>query len=145
MLRFVAGVTAALLAVTAGLVIWAGQAEADDPVPDAPPPAAAGRSLLTLRPETPPSAPPDLSAEQKRFARYDPNEDGTITRAEMMGSRRESWKKLDTDGNGSLSFEEWAVRTSEKFAEADADRSGALSAAEFRKTKREVKRKRCDC
>ena len=142
MLRIVAGVTAAFLAVAAGFVIWAGQAEADDPVLPAPP---AARTGSLLRPGTPPSAPPDLTAEQKRFARYDPDEDGTITRREMMGTRLDSWKRLDTDGNGSLSFEEWAIKTSEKFAEADADRSGALDAAEFRTTKRETKRKSCSC
>ena len=142
MLRYLAGAASALLLVAAGFVIWTSRAGADDPVPPAP-----SAQPLFAPLSQPPSAPPaaDKTAEQKRFGRYDDNEDGAITRAEMMASRRNAWDKLDTDKNGRLDFEEWAVTTSEKFAEADKDRSGALNAAEFLTTKRVTKPKKCAC
>ena len=142
MLRYLAGAASALLLVAAGFVIWTSRAGADDPVPPAP-----SAQPLFAPLSQPPSAPPaaDKTAEQKRFGRYDDNEDGAITRAEMMASRRSAWDKLDTDKNGRLDFEEWAVTTSEKFAEADKDRSGALNAAEFLTTKRVTKPKKCAC
>ena len=142
MLRYLAGAASALLLVAAGFVIWTSRAGADDPVPPAP-----SAQPLFAPLSQPPAAPPaaDKTAEQKRFGRYDDNDDGAITRAEMMASRRSAWDKLDTDKNGRLDFEEWAVTTSEKFAEADKDRSGALNAAEFLTTKRVTKPKKCAC
>ncbi|HEY6917072.1 MAG TPA: hypothetical protein VI381_05465, partial [Allosphingosinicella sp.] len=69
-----------------------------------------------------------------------------ITRAEMLETRRKPFQKLDTNGDGRLSFEEWAVSTSEKFARADVNRDGALNAAEFLTTKpKPAKKKKCAC
>ena len=67
--------------------------------------------------------------------------------AELLEPRRKAFAKLDKDGNGQLSFDEWASRTEAKFAEADADRSGWLTAAEFAETapKRKAKPARCAC
>src|SRR3546814_18409437 len=45
------------------------------------------------------------SREQKRFARYDRNRDGVITRIEMMGSRVKAFKVLDKDGDNLRSEE----------------------------------------
>lgn len=144
MLRFLAGALSGVLLVAAVFVVWSGAADADDPVP----PAPAAPTLLMApprKPAMPPSA-PEKSREERRFARYDDNEDGIITRAEMMGSRRSSWERLDTDGDNRLDFEEWAVTTAEKFAKADADKSGTLDAAEFLTTRRKTKPKpKCDC
>jgi len=54
--------------------------------------------------------------------------------------------KLDVNGNGTLSFEEWAVRSIDKFKGADRDRSGWLTAAEFATTAPPPpKRPRCGC
>lgn len=143
MLRFLAGAVSAMLFMAAGFVIWTSDADADDPIP--PVPAAAPLLMASQRPATPPAA-PEKSREEKRFARYDDNEDGIITRAEMMGSRRGSWERLDANGDNRLGFEEWAITTSEKFAKADADRSGTLDAAEFLTTRRKSKPKpKCDC
>ena len=63
-----------------------------------------------------------------------------------MSSRTTAFRKLDTDGNNLLTFEEWAVTTGKKFAGADADRSGDLTRAEFATTapKRKAKPK-CRC
>ena len=142
MLRFLAGVVSALLLVAAGIFIWRSQAEADDGIPPAPPAAL----VSPLKPGVAPPSAPDKSREERRFARYDANEDGTITRAEMMNTRRKAFARLDSNGDGRLDFEEWAIATSEKFTKADADRSGALNAAEFRTTKRESKPKpKCSC
>lgn len=144
MLRFLAGAVSAVLFMAAGFVIWTGAADADDPIPPAPR-AAPSLLMAPQKPATPPAA-PEKSREEKRFARYDDNEDGIITRAEMMGSRRGSWERLDTNGDNRLDFEEWAVTTSEKFAKADADRSGTLNAAEFLTTRRKTKPKpKCEC
>lgn len=144
MLRFVAGAVSALLLVTAGIVAWTGAADADDPIP--PPPVAPSLLMApSQKPATPPAA-PEKSREERRFARYDDNEDGIITRAEMMNSRRSAWERLDTNGDNRLDFEEWAITTSEKFAKADADKSGNLNAAEFLTTRRKSKPKpKCEC
>ena len=145
MMRFVAGVVSALLLVGAGFFLWRGQAEGESLIPPAPEARLLASPLRGNAIETPPAA-PEQSREEKRFARYDKDEDGTITRAEMLDTRRKAWAKLDTDGNGSLSFEEWAVKTSEKFGEADKDKSGGLNAAEFKATKREAApKKKCAC
>ncbi|HKR24568.1 MAG TPA: histidine kinase, partial [Allosphingosinicella sp.] len=48
--------------------------------------------------------------------------------------RRRAFQRLDRDGNGALSFEEWAVRTVAKFGEADANRDRALDRTEFAAT-----------
>jgi Ca2+-binding EF-hand superfamily protein len=98
-----------------------------DPLPEGDPEAVG---------ETPPmpaSATPE-SREQRRFARYDRDRDGIITRNEMMASRVKAFKVLDKDGNNLLSFEEWAVATGDRFAAADLDKNGRVTAAEFAAT-----------
>jgi len=55
-------------------------------------------------------------------------------RGELLGPRRKAFAKLDVNGNGVLSFEEWAVRTVDKFAGADGDKSGWLTPAEYATT-----------
>lgn len=152
--RFVAGVTSALLFAGAGVFWWQSRAQGDEtaiaaPAPpsvsalDALPVAAAGQTGAP--PPMPPSALPQ-TREEKRFARYDRNRDGIITRTEMLSSRTKAFKKLDTDGNNLLSFEEWAVKTSDRFAEADVDDNGKLVSSEFATTapKKSAKPK-CEC
>jgi len=138
-----------LLLVSAGFFIWKSWASQEDPVPPAPPPTAAAAVLRSpFRPlpvEEPPAASPK-SREEKRFSRADKDDDGRITKLELLEPRRKAFAKLDANGNGSLSFEEWAVRTADKFAGADADRSGWLSAAEYETTKpKPAKRQKCAC
>ncbi len=43
-------------------------------------------------------------------------------------------EQLDANGDGRLSFDEWAVKTTGKFATADKGRDGALDTAEFATT-----------
>ncbi|MGF1549065.1 MAG: EF-hand domain-containing protein [Sphingomonadaceae bacterium] len=154
--RYLAGVASALLLVAAGFFLWQGDAVQEaDPVPPAPGPTAeqlleeaAPPPVAKAPPDPLPDPPeaPEKTREQKRFARYDKNEDGRITRAEMMSTRVSSWKRLDKNGDNYLTFEEWAVTTGDKFAKADADRSGALTPAEFATTRRKTRpKKKCAC
>ena len=147
MLRFLAGVVSTLLLVAAGIFIWRSQAEAEQVVPPAPKARAYAGSILQQQAE--PAALPAASEktkEQKRFARADKDDDGRITKLELLEPRRKAFAKLDTNGNGSLSFEEWAVKTVDKFAKADGDGSGWLSPDEYRTTApKPAKPKRCAC
>ena len=144
MLRYLAGVVSALLLMAAGFFIMKSQADAEDMVPPAPQAAQVMTPLKQSVPE-PPSA-PAKTKEQKRFARADKDDDGRITREELLQPRRKAFAKLDANGNGSLSFEEWAVKTAEKFSGADADRSGWLSPKEYETTKpKPPKQKKCAC
>jgi hypothetical protein len=129
MWRFLAGVTSALLFVGAGLFLWKGIAQSENPVP---PPS----QPLVLKPEplTPPPA-AERSREEKRFDRYDKDRDEIISEAEYLAPRHKAFAKLDTNGDGRLSFEEWAVRTTDKFGKADGDRSKALDRQEFATTR----------
>lgn len=158
--RIVLGALAALLFVSAGLFWLQGRAEVEEGIP--PPEAEAIADELALRKrgsgdELPNAdvsglkgpAPPqatELTREQKRFARYDRNFDGKITRVEMMSSRTDSFRKLDKDGNNLLTFEEWAVATSDRFHGADANRDSILSPTEFATTRPKPKPKpKCKC
>ena len=145
-MRFFGGALSAFLLMAAALFIWKSRAESEDLIPTAPEPAA----LVTpLKPATsdrePPAASPK-SREEKRFARADKDDDGRITRAELLEPRRKAFAKLDANGNGMLSFEEWAVKTVDKFAGADGNSDGALTPAEFETTKPKSRPKpRCTC
>jgi EF hand len=145
MLRFFAGVVSTLLLIAAGFFIWRSQAEQDDPVPAAPDQAALVTPLRQGRVPEPPAS-SEQAREEKRFARADLDDDGRITREELMSPRRRAFARLDANGDGRLAFEEWAVKTEEKFAGADADKSGWLTAAEFEKTKVKTRPSpRCRC
>lgn len=144
MLRFFGGVLSTLLVVAAAVLIWT-RAESEELIPPAPEAAALVTPLKPGPGAEPPAASPK-SREEKRFARADRDDDGRITRAELLEPRRKAFAKLDVDGNGTLSFEEWAVKTSEKFAGADANGDGALTPAEFETTKPKTStRPRCRC
>ena len=149
MLRFFGGVLSALLLVAAGFFIWKSRAERQELIPAAPEARQYAGSLLQRQQQPgvaePPTA-PEKSKEQKRFARADKDDDGRITKLELLEPRRKAFAKLDTNGNGSLSFEEWAVKTTEKFSGADADGSGWLSPKEYEVTKAKSRPKpSCTC
>ena len=144
MIKFLFGAISMLLFVAAGFFLWKSRAENEDPVPAAPDRASYVSPLQQPLP-IPPAA-PAKSKEEKRFARADRDDDGRITRAELMQPRQKAFAKLDRDGNGSLSFEEWAVKTGDKFAGADKDRSGFLTPAEFASTAPKPRKKTaCSC
>lgn len=132
MWRYVAGALAALLVTTAGMLLWSSLAGTKSLV-GAPPPAANA-----------PLGPVDVSApleasektrEQRRFARYDADENGAVSREEYLQSRRKAYARLDLNGDGKLSFDEYAAKAVKKFAGADRDRTGVLTPVEFLATR----------
>ncbi|WP_144039819.1 EF-hand domain-containing protein [Novosphingobium sp. TH158] len=149
--RTVLGAFAALLLVAAGLFWWQGRAALDV---GAPPPKLADRPLdeglpdatgQGMRGALPPEA-SEATREQRRFDRLDRNRDSKITRVEMLTPRVAAFRKLDTDGNNLLSFEEWAVKTSNRFKGADRNGDSSLDRAEFATTKPKPKAKpACNC
>ena len=147
MLRFFAGVMSALFLVAAGFFIWKSQAGQEDLIPAAPEPRPYSGLLASpaAKPLDPPAA-SEKTKEEKRFARADKDDDGKITKVELLEPRRKAFAKLDTNGNGSLSFEEWTVKTADKFIAADADKSGWLTPEEFASTKPKTRPKpKCSC
>jgi hypothetical protein len=136
MWRYLAGAGAIAATVAAGILV-VGREQPKAAVLPMRPVAAQGQPATAL-----PDAAPEATAEtreQRRFGRYDKDENGGITRDEYLAQRRRAFARLDTDGDGRLSFEEWAVKATTKFAAADRDRSGAMTPAEFATTA--VKRK----
>jgi hypothetical protein len=141
--RTLAAIVSGLFLIIGAVLLWQGRPDKAEAVPMPPPPQAGGK-LLPL-PEPPEATP--KSREQKRFARADKDDDGRITAAELLGPRRKAFAKLDVNGNGVLSFEEWAVRTVDKFAGADGDKSGWLTPAEYATSAPPPPKKkaRCSC
>jgi len=139
--RIVLGAFGALAMTGLGLFWMQGRAEVEEGAP--PPEVGAVPDGEAIDAEALPfadvegmqgPAPPEsteLSREERRFFRYDRNRDRKITRNEMMSTRTDSFRKLDTDGHNLLTFEGWAVTTSDRFAEMDADGNGWLSQGEF--------------
>ena len=148
MLRIVGVVVAVLLLTGAGFFAWKSRANQEVLIPPAPLASAAPQlnsPLRRLELEDPPAASPK-SREEKRFARADKDDDGRVTKLELLEPRRKAFAKLDADADGRLSFEEWAVRTVDKFEGADANSDGVLLAAEFATTAPKQRPKaRCAC
>jgi hypothetical protein len=146
LLRFFAGVAASLLLMTGAFLIWQSRAEQGPSLPAPPPPRGFSASLLSApAPLQAPEASPK-SREERRFSRADKDKDGKIEAEELLGARRKAFAKLDANGNGALSFEEWAAKTIGKFQGADKDKSGFLTAAEYATTAPPPpKRRTCSC
>ncbi len=154
MQRFLIGGIVALLLAGGAALIYAGTSQPQDPAEEAlPPPPPPGAPIElpkgdpSARGAPPPALPVarEMSREERRFGRYDRNRDGTITRIEMLSTRSTAFRRLDTDGNNLLSFEEWAVATGDRFVGADRDRSGGLSSAEFATTAPPERERRSNC
>jgi hypothetical protein len=149
----VVGVLGGLVLAGVGVFWWQGRAAIEEGAP--PPPVPAPSSDPDALPIADPGtlqgpAPPEVSElgrEEQRFFRYDRNRDRLITRNEMLSSRTEAYRKLDTDGNNLLTFEEWAVATVDRFENADSDRDGRLTPREFAATapKPAAKKPACKC
>lgn len=143
MWRFLAGVAATLVLVSAGLFLWNARANRASPIPVAPQTAIAATEDIDLAP------PPEASIktrEEKRFARYDKDKNGQVAQGEYLAGRHKGFDKLDLNHDGRLSFDEYAAKGVQKFAAADKDKSGQLNATEFATTRviRRAKPKR-DC
>lgn len=130
MVRFLAGAAAVSLLLTGTLLIWQSHAEQNPALPPAPKARPASALLTPAGPLQAPVA-DAKSREEKRFSRADRDKDGRIESEEVLGARRKAFTKLDANGNGSLSFEEWAAKTIDKFKGADKDRSGWLTPVEY--------------
>jgi hypothetical protein len=142
--RFLAGAAACFLLLTGAFLLWQSRAQEPPLLPAAPPPRAADTGPLMKLPE-PPEASLE-SREERRFSRADKDKNGKIEREELLAPRRKAFANLDTNGNGSLSFEEWADKTIDKFNGADKDRTGWLTPAEYATTAPPLpKKKRCSC
>lgn len=131
MWRYLAGGAAALLLAVAGMFLFRGSASPGVKLPAVPPAvsAASGQSPAPLPDEAPSAT--DKTREQKRFDRYDKDRNEAVSREEYLAARRKAFAKLDTNGDGKLDFEEWAIKATTKFAAADKDRSGTLTRTEF--------------
>ena len=132
MWRYVAGGIAALLVMTAGTLLWSSLAGTKKLV--GAPPSAANAPLGPVDVAAPLEA-VEKTREQKRFSRYDADENGAVSREEYLLSRRKSYARLDLDGDGKLSFEEYAAKAVKKFTGADRDRTGTLTPGEFLATR----------
>ncbi len=145
MARFLAGAAACFLLLTGAFLLWQGQAQEAPLLPDAPRAGTGAPSMVVAGVPQAPEATPK-SREQKRFSRADKDKNGSIAKEELLGPRRKAYAKLDTNGDGSVSFDEWAVKTLDKFAGADKDRTGTLTPAEYATTAPPPpKPKRCAC
>lgn len=131
MLRFLAGAVASFLLLTGAFLLWQSHAEQGPTLPPAPPPQSASPSML--KPLKAPEA-TAKSREARRFSRADKDKNGRVEREELLGPRRKAFAKLDANGNGTLSFEEWAIKSIDKFQGADRDRSGWLTPVEYATT-----------
>ena len=128
MWRYMVGGAGALLLAVAGMFLFRSSAAPDAKTPS--PPIEAAAALGEELPDEAPSA-SDRTREQKRFDRLDKDKNDSVSRDEFLVARRKAFAKLDTNGDGKLSFEEAAVRTTTRFATADKDKSGTLTRAEF--------------
>lgn len=153
--RTLVGALGALMLVAAGVFWWQGHAAVQRTpavavMPSAAPSEAGEDDSLPTSdgdglqgPALPHAS--EATREQRRFDRFDKDRDGRITRAEMLAPRAKDFRKLDTDGNNLLSFDEWAVSTDNKFKAADANGDGALTRPEFATTKQKTKKPACKC
>lgn len=150
--RIVLGACLALACAGVGMFWWQGRAEVENTAPPLPtvqesprPETLPSADVAGLRGTAPPQA-TELTREQQRFFRYDRNRDWRITRNEMLSTRADAFRKLDSDGNNLLTFEEWAVATANRFKGADANGDLWLSREEFATTRpREAPKPQCKC
>lgn len=153
--RILVGALGALLLVSSGIFWWQGHAAVRQPatparlaleaVPTADadelPDSEAGDAVGPGLPEA-----SEQSREQKRYDRLDKNRDGQITRIEMLGPRVKDFRKLDSDGNNLLTFDEWSIATDNRFKNADKNGDNWLNRDEFATTKpKKPKTPACKC
>jgi len=134
MWRYLVGALAAVLLLGGGALWWRSTATATQSLIPAAPGARQAANDADPDASEPPAA-SEKTREEKRFARYDHDKDGSVAREEYLAARRKAYAKLDTNGDGRLSFDEWAIKATTKFADADKDRSNALTPVEFATTR----------
>lgn len=132
MWRYLAGVGAVTLATTA-YFLFGINSRSQRPAVAPPPLAAAVR--LSGESLAPPPAADERDREAKRFARFDSDRNGAVSRDEFLATRHKAYAKLDTNHDGNISFDEFSVRSLDRFAKADGDASASLNRAEFAATR----------
>lgn len=132
MWRYVTAAVAVVLIGAATVLLWSGAAGSRSPGTRQTP--AADGAMDAFDVAQPPEA-SDKTREARRFARYDADRNGAVSRDEYLLARRKAYARLDLDGDGKLSFDEYAAKAARKFADADKDRTGALNAQEFEATR----------
>jgi hypothetical protein len=137
----------ALLLSAAGLAIYfaktPAQAGAEQSLPMKLPATAAQTSDKRDDIFPDPEAPP--VEQDARMGRYDKNKNQLVERAEFLAARQKAFEKLDSNADGKLSFDEYALKTTQKFDAADANHNGALERPEFATTARPPAKKKCEC
>jgi Ca2+-binding EF-hand superfamily protein len=77
------------------------------------------------------------------FRKLDANNDGVVTKEELREhaeqARENAWKKLDTDGDGALSIDEFPGRDN-VFKRIDADGDGLLTKEELAAAREKLRR-----
>ena len=131
MWRYLGGAASMLVLLGAGFFLVREMAASEVPLPAVPPEAAAESTQGSLRAPVADEA----TKEEKRFNRTDRDKNGMIAKAEFLYTRQRAFQRLDTNGDGTISFDEYAAKTSEKFAKADGDKSGGLTRQEFATTR----------
>jgi hypothetical protein len=144
MWRYFVGGAGALVLAFAAMFLFRGSAEFEPKLPPSPVAQAEAQAEDALPAEAPRAT--ERTREQKRFDRLDKDKSDAISRDEFLNLRRRAFAKLDANGDGRLSFDEWAIRSTTRFGTADKDKSGALTRAEFATTapKRRAQ-PRCAC
>jgi len=143
MWRYLGGAVSMLVLMGIGFFLVREMAASQVPLPDAPAETAVTGSRAALKAP----AADEADKEEKRFNRTDKDKNGAIAKAEFLSTRQRAFARLDTNGDGTISFDEYAAKTSEKFAKADGDKSGVLDRREFATTRviRKAKPARADC
>lgn len=68
---------------------------------------------------------------ERRFRRLDKNQDNKLAVAELPGNRGTRMvRRLDTDGDGAISMQEWSQGMLARFDKRDANNDGTLTADE---------------
>lgn len=131
MWRYLGGAASMLVLMGIGFFLVREMAASEVPLPS--PPVEATQTEGESRLKAPVAD--EASKEEKRFNRTDRDKNGAIAKAEFLHTRQRAFARLDTNGDGSISFDEYAAKTSEKFVKADGDKSGALDRKEFATTR----------
>lgn len=129
MWRYIGGGSAILFLIVTTVFLTRQMAASEVALPDPPAYAASDPAALDV-----PVA-DARTKEERRFNRYDRDQNGAVGRSEFLVSRQKAFARLDRNGDGALSFDEYAVKASEKFKAADKNRSGGLDRQEFATTR----------
>ena len=129
MWRFLAGVAATLVLVSAGLFLWNARADRASPIPAAPQMVAAADSDVEL---APPPAASEKTREEKRFARYDKDRNGAIAQGEYLAARRKAFRQARRRTMTASCLRRMGGEGVQKFAAADKDKIGATERRRIR-------------